>query len=607
MMERSGASGIQRFGVSMWSTDIGSKLANLAAHENAQMHMSMSGMDYFGADIGGFHREQMDDDLNDMFTQWFANGIMFDVPGRPHTDNHECPYPPPSPLPDKCRETAPDLIGDKASNLANLHQRYELSPYLYSLAHRAYLAGEPVVPPLVYYYQNDMNVRRMGWEKLLGRDLLVGVVAKPGEAKPGAEPRDIYLPAGDWVNYHTNEWFHSTGQTFTGQPVFQDGIFRLPTYARAGAIIPKMFVDDKTMNVVGKRTDGSTRNELIVRVYAAKVPSSFTLYEDDGETIAYQSGVVRTTVISQQLSTDGKSETVTIAAASGSYDGAPTSRANVVELVVEDGQADKDKGVTLNGGKLTQLASREAFDAADSGWFNAGNNLILAKSGSLTVADSKTFGVALVPPPPFAKFVCKNGDTVLGQSVYVVGDVDVLGNGNPAKAVKLDPNGPYPIWTGVIKNLPPSKTIQWKCLKRSETGDTSHGELQPEPSNVLKTPEKGDAGTTTGDFAPDGVVSVSFVCDNGTTVVGQSVYVVGSIPALGNWTPAKAVKLDPTNYPRWTKTISPLPASTKVEWKCIKRAETGDTSHADQWEKPAGPNNVVTTPASGNVTTNGSF
>ena len=80
-------------------------------------------------------------------------------------------------------ETAPDRIGDKTSNQANVRQRYELSPYTYSLAYRAYLFGEPVAPPLVYYYQNDPNVRQTGDEKLLGRDLLVGVVTGEGPPK----------------------------------------------------------------------------------------------------------------------------------------------------------------------------------------------------------------------------------------------------------------------------------------------------------------------------------------------------------------------------------------------------------------------------------------
>ena len=78
-----------------------------------------------------------------------------------------------------------------ASNLANLRQRYELIPYYYSLAWRAHLFGEPVVPPLVFHHQDDPAVRRIGHEKLIGRDLLVGIVARHGEYA-----RDVYLPAG---------------------------------------------------------------------------------------------------------------------------------------------------------------------------------------------------------------------------------------------------------------------------------------------------------------------------------------------------------------------------------------------------------------------------
>lgn len=175
-----------------------------------------------------------------------------------------------------------------------------------------------------------------------------------------------------------------------------------------------------------------------MRVYAAKKRSGFTLYEDDGETIAYQSGAVRTTPISQQLAGDGLSETVTIAAASGSYDGAPASRNNVVELVTDGMQEVVKKPVTLNGHELPQQTSRTAFDAAPSGWFNAGNKLVLAKSDSTDVADNKAFAFTLEPVVSVKEnFGYDNGTTVWHQSVYVVGSIPVLGNWNPAKAVKL--------------------------------------------------------------------------------------------------------------------------------------------------------------------------
>jgi hypothetical protein len=91
-----------------------------------------------------------------------------------------------------------------------------------------------------------------------------------------------------------------------------------------------MVVDDQTMNVLGKRADSSTRNELVAGVYADTTASSFTLAEDDGSTIGYQTGSKRTTDLTQQQV--GSTATVGIAASFGTYSGAPASRANVVEL-----------------------------------------------------------------------------------------------------------------------------------------------------------------------------------------------------------------------------------------------------------------------------------
>ena len=95
-------------------------------------------------------------------------------------------------------------------------------------------------------------------------------------------------------------------------------------------------------------------------------------------------------------------------------------------------------------------------------------------------------------------------------------------------------------------------------------------------------------------------VSVNFTCNNGTTVWGQNVYVVGSIAELGNWNSANAVKLDATSYPTWTGTITNLPANTNIQWKCIKR-DVGSVV----WQ--SGGNNSVTTPSNGNVNSTGSF
>ncbi len=60
------------------------------------------------------------------------------------------------------------------------------------------------------------------------------------------------------------------------------------------------------MNALGKRSDGSKRDELIVRVFpnSENIQSEFTLYEDDGITIGYQKNQVRTTRLTQNQKND---------------------------------------------------------------------------------------------------------------------------------------------------------------------------------------------------------------------------------------------------------------------------------------------------------------
>jgi alpha-glucosidase len=239
------------------------------------------------------------------------------------------------------------------------------------------------------YYQDDPETRRLGSEKLLGWDLLVAVAAKYGQKKV-----DVYLPVGGWVNYHTNEYVESRGQWVREMPLYVDGRFRLPMFARAGAIIPQMYVDEETMNVLGQRADGTRRDELIARVYPGAAPSSFTVYEDDGESIAYKSGAVRTTVISQECK--GDQVIVKIAAASGTYEGAPVQRDNVVKLVIgrEKLPLSRDasvQAVQVNGSPLPRMVNRESFEAMERAWYDAGGGVVVAKSGEMDVGKEKVF------------------------------------------------------------------------------------------------------------------------------------------------------------------------------------------------------------------------
>jgi alpha-amylase len=80
-----------------------------------------------------------------------------------------------------------------------------------------------------------------------------------------------------------------------------------------------------------------------------------------------------------------------------------------------------------------------------------------------------------------------------------------------------------------------------------------------------------------------------------TTTWGQNVFVVGSLPALGSWDPARAVPLSSAAYPAWRGTVA-LPPSTGYQYKYVKKTADGTVT----WESD--PNRAATTPATGTAT-----
>lgn len=362
ILSRSGTSGSQRYGVAMWSGDIGANLMSLSEHMNAQLHLSLSGMDYFGADIGGFFRQSGDPlfDEDTMYSVWLANGALLDVPMRPHTVNLQNRY-----------DTAPSLVGDVTSNLANVRLRYELSPYLYTLAHNAYLTGEAVFPPLVYHFQTDQTVREMGNQKMIGDQLMMATLT---DYDP--QTTSVYLPAGGWFNYHTGEFIESVGETI--EISAPENIIQAPLFARDGAIIPVMRVDDNTLNMLGERANGEIDTTLALNIYHASTDNTFTYIEDDGVTTAYRDGAIRQTTISTH--TDGEALSIEIGAGIGTFDGASDERAIEIRLNAPNREAEV---IRLNGEILPPLAENGA------GWMRLESGVILIRTGAQSVNDTQ--------------------------------------------------------------------------------------------------------------------------------------------------------------------------------------------------------------------------
>lgn len=374
MLSRSAGPGSQRFGATMWSGDIATNYGSLRAHLSSQTHVALSGMYYFGSDIAGHYRAkglalEPDTDLNQLYTKWFAISAAIDVPVRPHTMDLDGSNP-----------TAPNVIGHKESNLANIRLRVQLTPYYYSLAHRAHQFAEPLIAPLVYYYQNaptdraDKDPRKINDEKLIGRDLLVATPASASD-----EPIDVYLPPGGWFDVHTGDEYQSSGETLAAYPVYRDGLFRLPLFARAGAVLPLLPVDGETMNSLGQRKDGTRRDELIARAYAGP-DGQFTVYEDDGESIGYTEGAVAMTPLTQM--TFEHEMVLLIEPTAGGYPGMTGDRRYQAEFVPPTGWALEACRVELNGAAIpAQVVGKR----------------IVALSGHLSVCERKEFRLICTP------------------------------------------------------------------------------------------------------------------------------------------------------------------------------------------------------------------
>jgi alpha-glucosidase (family GH31 glycosyl hydrolase) len=335
IMSRSGTAGIQRFGAAMWSADIGSNLRSLATHYNARMHMAWSGVDYYGSDIGGFHRAALEGDLDEMYTQWFANSSLFDVPVRPHTENLS-----------NTKHTAPDRIGSMQSNLENIRLRYRLIPTYYSLAHGASETGDALMPPLALVFPNDPAARGIGHQAMIGEYLMGGIVARHGETE-----RRMYLPEGEWFDFRTGERFESRGEWSRNLKVWDGEVLSPPLLARAGGIfaLAPLHPQNQKNNSAADATD--------LRIYPSREGSEFTLVEDDGETIAYQKGALRRTRITQRMGFGFVR--VEVGAAQGSFPGAVEHRAWRFEVRLPEGT--QSVQATWGGRSIPVELGRDGF------------------------------------------------------------------------------------------------------------------------------------------------------------------------------------------------------------------------------------------------------
>lgn len=307
---REGYAGIQRYPF-IFAGDWPSEWQYFAPVIKAGINIGMSGVGNWAHCMGGFEH----DADPELYIRWTQFGLLSPVAhlfGMDHPGYKE-----------------PWNYGPQALEIFKKYTlfRYQLIPYLYSHSYQMNQTGLPMMRALVLHYQTDENVYSIADQYLLGESLMVCPVTTKG-----AQTREVYLPEGIWFDYYT-------GQRYEGKRYLQvlTPLDQIPILVKGGAIIPQQ----EPMQYVGEKPI----DNLIVEVFP-EGNSSFSLYEDDGKSTAYQQGVFATTSISCQQNKE--QITLHVDTPKGKFQVAPRTYSFRVHLW------EKPSSVKINGIAITE-------------------------------------------------------------------------------------------------------------------------------------------------------------------------------------------------------------------------------------------------------------
>jgi len=320
ILGRSAFAGSQRYAVTAWSGDINSDFDSLRRQIPAGLNFMLSGVPYWTTDIGGFTSgNPADPAYRELFIRWFQYGTfcpILRVHGSRTNDQNEL-----------------WSYGPEAQKILTAYDRlrYELLPYIYSVAWMVHSQSYTPMRPLVMDFLNDPRTRDIGDQFLFGPAILVNPVTEPG-----ATTRRLYLPKTTWYDFWTGKSVE--GGKAIDAPAPLD---RIPLFVRAGSILP---IGPGLEYAAEKPAD-----PIELRVYPG-ADASFNLYEDEGDNYDYEKGV--RAIIPLQWSDATK--TLTIGDRQGRFPGMLENRTFHVVFVAENRGA--ASGQTLNPGKIVQYS-----------------------------------------------------------------------------------------------------------------------------------------------------------------------------------------------------------------------------------------------------------
>jgi alpha-glucosidase/alpha-D-xyloside xylohydrolase len=280
-LHRNGYAGMQRYASFLWSGDVYSTWETLKTQVPIAINTSLTGIPYWGTDIGGF--VPTSEFTAELYLRWFQFGAfctLFRSHGRTWKLRLPWGWNTGDPGPVEIRNYDGASVPD-ASQLHNaqvepicrkyLELRYRMLPYLYSAVRECATTGMPVMRALWLHYPDDPVAVARNDQYLWGPSMLVAPVAEKA-----LTARSVYLPHGNWYDFWTNDRIEG------GREISRSvDLETIPLYVAAGTVLP--------LGPVKQHTDEKVDQSLSISIYPG-ADGSFLLYEDDGRSFNYRKG-----------------------------------------------------------------------------------------------------------------------------------------------------------------------------------------------------------------------------------------------------------------------------------------------------------------------------
>jgi hypothetical protein len=300
-LHRNASAGVQRFGGFIWSGDIQSRWETLKTHVPVAINTGLSGLPYWGTDIGGFYPTA--DYTGELFVRWFQFAAFCPL-FRSHGRNWHLHLP----WGWDGGDGGPSEVNNYKPDPAEMHNkevepicrkylelRYRLMPYLYTAVRECTQTGLPLMRAMWLHDSADAAGIARGDQYMWGADMLVAPVVEKG-----ATSRKLYLPRGAWHDFWTEERVEGFREIDRAVD-----LATTPLYVRAGAVIP--------MGPVRQYTSEPSDEPLTMVVYPGADGESHW-YEDDGNSFDYRRGKSMSVVLAWR----DASRRLTLRLASGS-------------------------------------------------------------------------------------------------------------------------------------------------------------------------------------------------------------------------------------------------------------------------------------------------